>query len=158
MLRQVYVLSLLVNFYVTFFCIGFCYLFGSFFIYFGPLLESKMSSKSQKVMPKWCSKWGLGSGAKKHRKSDPPDLRKVGSRLGAVAFFTFSLLLQKVTKKVPKSSPNGGPRLSKSSPERVLKMCWNFNWFLIAFCPKMESKWSPKSPKVAQVALKLGPN
>ena len=60
-------------------------------------------------MLKWCLRRGLGSGAKKHRKSDPPDLRKVGSRLGAVAFSTFSLWLEKGIKKADKSFQNGYP-------------------------------------------------
>ena len=45
----------------------------------------------------------------KGSKSEPPDLRQVGSRLGAVAFSTFSLWLEKVIKKVHKSSQNGYP-------------------------------------------------
>ena len=54
----------------------------------------------------------------KSRKSDPPELRQVGSRLGAVAFFTFSLCLQKGIKKAPKSSQNGCPGLSKGPQSR----------------------------------------
>ena len=45
----------------------------------------------------------------KAQKSDPPDLRQVGSRLSALAFSTFSLWLEKGIKKADKSSQNGYP-------------------------------------------------
>ena len=82
-----------------------------------------MMLKSTRIVSKWCLERGLDSSAKKVRKNDPPELSQEGSRLHESIVFTFSLLLQKVSKKVPKSSQNGGPRLSKSYPERVLKMC-----------------------------------
>ena len=80
-----------------------------------------MMSKSSKIMSKWCLEIGLDSSAKKVRKLDPPEPSQEGSRSSESTVFTFSLFLQKVSKKVPKSSQNGGPRLSKSSPESVSK-------------------------------------
>ena len=78
----------------------------------------KRVSKSEKKVSKVHFYSGLGSSVKKGLKSDPPDLRQVGSRLGAVAFFTFSLCLQKGIKKAPKSSQNGCPGLSKGPQSR----------------------------------------
>ena len=49
------------------------------------------------------------SRVEKSRKSDPPGLRQVGSRLSAVAFFTFLLSLEKVTKKCQKNTQNCYP-------------------------------------------------
>ena len=123
----------------------------------GSKMESKMMLKLSKNVSKLCLERGLDSSAKKVRKKYPPKLSQEGSRLHESIVFTFSLLLQKVTKKVPKSSQNGGPRLSKSSSERVSKTCSNFNRFLIAFCPKMAPKVAQRAKKVALRGLKRGP-
>ena len=82
---------------------------------------SKMSSKSSKIVSKGSLERGPDSSAKKGQKFAPPEPSQEGSRLHESSVFTFPRLLEKVSKKVPKSSQNGGPRLSKSSPESVSK-------------------------------------
>ena len=75
----------------------------------------------------------------KTRKNDTPDLCQVGSRLGAVAFSTFSLWLEKVIKKEHKTPNNGYP-----DPKTVLaKLALSGFWLcLLEFreCPRFSSK------------------
>ncbi len=78
-----------------------------------------MRSKSLKIVSGGCLGGGLDGRAKKHRRTHPLKPSQEGSRLHESIVFTFSLWSQKVPKMVAQNSRNGGPKLSKRSPERV---------------------------------------
>ena len=83
----------------------------------------------------------------KAQKSDPPDLRQVGSRLGAVAFFTFSLCLQRAPKRCPKALKIDArgyqkpPKAAKMAP-KVTTMALE-----VANVTALGSKMAPKVTK-----------
>ncbi len=74
------------------------------------------------------------SRVQKHvKKGDLLKPSREGSLCSDSTVFTFSLWSPKVSKMVAQSSQNRGPRLSKTSPERLSKKCSKHVRFLIAF-------------------------
>ena len=83
----------------------------------------------------------------KDRKSDPPDLRQVGSRLVAVAFFTFSPGFERAPKRYPKALKIDArgyqkpPKAAKMAP-KVTTMALE-----VANVTTLGSKMAPKVTK-----------
>ncbi len=94
------------------------------------------------------SKAHAGKSAETCRKSDPLKPSREGSLCSDSTVFTFPLWSQQVSKMVAKSSPNGGPMLSKTSPERVSKKCSKNERFLQICGAKWEAKGASKSSKM----------
>ena len=92
-----------------------------------------MRSKSVKIVSRGCLGRGPLSSAKKYRKSDPLEPSQEGSLCSDSTIFTFPLCSPKVSKMVAKSSRNGGPMLSKTSPERLPNKCSKHVRFFIDF-------------------------
>ena len=82
-----------------------------------------MRSKSVKIVSGGCLGKGPLLSARKGRKKVPLEPFQEGSLCSDSTVFTFPLWFPKVSKMVAKSSQNGGPMLSKTSPERVSKKC-----------------------------------
>ena len=113
--------------------------------------DPKMSEQSIKIVSAACLGRSLLSSAKTCRKVDPLKPCQEGSRLHESTVFTFSLWPGKVAKMDAKSSQNGGPKLSKHSPERVSKKC-SKNIIILA------SVWSQKGGQIgANIAKKCEP-
>ena len=55
---RIYVLTLSVNFYMTFFCIDLCYLFSSILVHFGAQNELKITKSDAKMVSQMRSSFG----------------------------------------------------------------------------------------------------
>ena len=82
---------------------------------------------SANIVSKGSLERGLEWSAKKGSNSDPPEPPQEGSHLHESTTFTFPPVLKKYQTSVSKTTQKGGPRLSQSCPESVLKTCWLFN-------------------------------
>ena len=99
----------------------------------------------KKIVSAGCLGRSLLSSAKTCRTVYPLKPCWEGSRLHESTVFICSLSPQQVSKMVAKSYRNGGPKLSKRSPERVSKKCSKNTRCLSLLGVKWETKMESKS-------------